>query len=392
MEFVAQQPVAHSNKDHQPPETKGTEEGSAKRNIVRRHEKGPEKQQGGAGKGKWRVTDDGSTDPGAPAIDDADPNFDSEEEGEDVVFVTAEGQAVSNHKIVLGPMLSLAEYKRRVIVTLEEYFLSEDLDEVARSVNEMDSPEYYYELVKRSINLSLDKRDHERELVSKMLSGLYPHILKSDDIAKGFERLFEVIDDISLDAPGAKNTVAAFLARAVVDEILPPAFLSDRLIVSMGGEVVEHAKLLLSLEHHGARLERIWGPGDGRPVEELKVAVDQLLEEYLLSRQLEEATICVRELNSPFFSHEIVKRAVKVSLDKTEEEQIAMSALLAHLQANELVSSEQLKKGLDRTYEVMSDLVLDTPNAKEIVAKFEERAKASNLLPSDYVSASGETV
>jgi len=69
-----------------------------------------------------------------------------------------------------------------------------------------------------------------------------------------------------------------------------------------------------------------------------------------------------------------------------------MSALLAHLQANELVSSEQLKKGLDRTYEVMSDLVLDTPNAKEIVAKFEERAKASNLLPSDYVSASGETV
>ncbi|CAM9461756.1 unnamed protein product [Heterosigma akashiwo] len=277
-------------------------------------------------------------------------------------------------------MLSLSEYKRRVINILEEYFLSEDLDEVARSVSELESPEYNYELVKRAINLSLDKRDHDRELVSKMLSAFYPSIFKSTDVAKGFERLFEMIDDLQLDAPNAKNVVAAFLARAVVDEILPPAFLSDRMVVSMGGDVVEHAKLLLSLEHHGTRLERIWGPGDGRPVEELKVAVDQLLEEYLLSRQLEEATQCVKELDSPFFSHEIVKRAVKLSLDKTEDDQVAMSLLLKHLHSNEMISSQQVTKGFERVHEVIADLVLDTPNAADIIGKFEERAKADEIM------------
>ena len=47
------------------PETRGTEEGSAKRNIVRKHNGDPhqkEKKQGGGGggKGKWNELDDGS--------------------------------------------------------------------------------------------------------------------------------------------------------------------------------------------------------------------------------------------------------------------------------------------------------------------------------------------
>mmetsp|Transcript_1357 Transcript_1357/g.1972 ORF Transcript_1357/g.1972 Transcript_1357/m.1972 type:complete len:383 (+) Transcript_1357:97-1245(+) len=381
MEFAAQS--SEAQKDHSVPLTRGTEDGSAKRNIIRRHEKGAEKRQGGPGKGDWVITDDGSSETGRAALDTADPNYDSEEETEDVVYVSNGGgqsPKITNRPEDVGPMLSLSEYKRRVINILEEYFLSEDLDEVARSVSELESPEYNYELVKRAINLSLDKRDHDRELVSKMLSAFYPSIFKSTDVAKGFERLFEMIDDLQLDAPNAKNVVAAFLARAVVDEILPPAFLSDRMVVSMGGDVVEHAKLLLSLEHHGTRLERIWGPGDGRPVEELKVAVDQLLEEYLLSRQLEEATQCVKELDSPFFSHEIVKRAVKLSLDKTEDDQVAMSLLLKHLHSNEMISSQQVTKGFERVHEVIADLVLDTPNAADIIGKFEERAKADEIM------------
>lgn len=53
----------------------------------------------------------------------------------------------------------------------------------------------------KSISMSLDQKDRERELVSKLLSGLYPDVLTTEDIGKGFERLFEIVDDLALDAP-----------------------------------------------------------------------------------------------------------------------------------------------------------------------------------------------
>lgn len=53
----------------------------------------------------------------------------------------------------------------------------------------------------------------------------------------------------------------SFLARAVVDEVLPPAYLSDLNNNRPGDLVVEKAVSLLSREHCNARLERVWGPG-----------------------------------------------------------------------------------------------------------------------------------
>ncbi len=75
-----------------------------------------------------------------------------------------------------------------------------------------------------------------------------------------------------------KEMVGCFLARAIVDEVLPPAFVSNRNNSHPGDEVLEKAVGLLSREHCTARLEKVWGPGDGRPVSELKIVIDQLLE------------------------------------------------------------------------------------------------------------------
>merc|ERR1719183_362788 len=110
----------------------------------------------------------------------------------------------------------------------------------------------------------------------------------------GFVRLLDSLDDLSVDIPDARAIVGCFLARAIVDEVLPPAFISNRNNSHPGDEVVEKSVSLLSREHCTARLEKVWGPGDGRPVVELKEVIDQLVEEYLLSRELDEAASCVR--------------------------------------------------------------------------------------------------
>ena len=71
--------------------------------------------------------------------------------------------------------------------------------------------------------------------------------------------------------------VGSFLARAVVDEVLAPTFLSDRNNTHPGDCVIEKVVSLLSREHYTTRLEKVWGPRDGRPVSELKEIMGQLL-------------------------------------------------------------------------------------------------------------------
>jgi programmed cell death protein 4 len=220
--------------------------------------------------------------------------------------------------------------------------------------------------------------------MSKLLSEAYLTLLDSDEVGKGFQRLFEMIDDIQLDAPAARPLVSSFLARAVVDEILPPSFLRNPEIAGLGGDIVKGARSLLSRDHILSRVERVWGPGDGRSVQELKVAIDQLVEEYLLSRQSEEAIQCIRELNCPHFHHEIIKRAIKQAINGTEDDCTAMSSLLVDIRSQDVISNAQLVLGFDRLYEILPDMILDVPTADVLLEKFVQQAKQDECLPLSY--------
>ena len=86
-------------------------------------------------------------------------------------------------------------------------------------MTEIKAPFFHYELVKRAVALALGKKDRERELVSRMLSDLYPSVLTMEQVGKGFERLFELADDLALDTPLAKGLLSRFVGRAIVDEV-----------------------------------------------------------------------------------------------------------------------------------------------------------------------------
>lgn len=233
----------------------------------------------------------------------------------------------------------------------------------------------------------MDFKDRERELISKLLPQLCASVLGRGDVCKGFERLLEAIDDLQLDIPDAPKIVTNFIARAVVDEVLPPAFLNDRLIMSLGGDVVEQAKVLLSLRHGMSRLARVWGPGDGRPVNELKAEIKLLLGEYLLSKDLAEAARCVKAMNCPSFHHEIVKRGVMLALDGEEEARIAMASFFAFAVDQDVVSRQQIEKGFNIVLKSLPDARLDTPRADSYVDGFIKRAVADNILPPTWLTA-----
>ena len=72
----------------------------------------------------------------------------------------------------------------------------------------------------------MDKNDREKEQASSLLSALYADVIAPEQMAKGFSKLLESVEDLSLDIPDAVELLSLFLARAVVDDILPPAYLA----------------------------------------------------------------------------------------------------------------------------------------------------------------------
>ena len=290
-----------------------------------------------------------------------------------------------NVQVLVGESsMTLTEYKRSILPIVSEYLRTGEISDVITSIEQINAPEYAYEFVKRSITVSLDHKDRERERVSKLLSVGHPQVFSSNSVGKAFERLFEQVDDTEKDCPNVREILSIYLARCIVDEVLPPSFMGDAIVCNLGGEVVEHAKRMLTLGPSGTNLERIWGPGDGRPVEDMKLAIDAMLLEFLASTDLEEAIRCIKELNAPEFMNEIVKRAVTVVLDKGDEAQQHVSNLLVYLQEKDMLTLLQAIKGFRRLHDRLDDLILDVPTAGGTLAKFTAWAVEENILPSEF--------
>ncbi|KAF0693866.1 Aste57867_15208 [Aphanomyces stellatus] len=360
------------------------------------------KKQGGGKKGLWGKPEDIIK---IPKDDKHDPNFDSEEETDEIVLVTSNPDprvkgppsptTRSLAKIALfegnvrafGASPVPGDVKKQFEEILAEYFVSGDAEEVRLRLAEASASsdgQFNYELVKRAITMSMDKHEREREAVSRLLSELYLNGLTPTELAQGFRRVLVSADDLALDIPSAVHMLSIFAARAIVDEILPPRFLEDPILVAHSSDVVQEAVKKLSINHGTVRMEKGWGPGDGRPVEELKVAIDQLTKEYLLSGDVNEAATCVRELNVAHFHHEVVKRGIINSFEEGKEYSNAMGSLLAYLVSQEIVSSAQLRKGFDKVALAIPDLQLDVPAAPKLLAALVTRAKSDGILPADY--------
>lgn len=111
------------------------------------------------------------------------------------------------------------------------------------------------------------------------------------------------------------------------------------------------------------------------------------LQEYLLSRELDEAASCVRELKASHFHHELVKRGVKIAMEEDGRDHAsessaldAMAALFKFLSNNSIVSEYQVTKGVSRLRKSLPDLILDVPAAEKMLDEFEEMARDGGFL------------
>jgi len=207
------------------------------------------------------------------------------------------------------------------------------------------------------------------------------------DIAKGFQSLLEDLDDLTLDNPEAPDHLAKFIARAVADDALPPAYVSnhheDTPPNSNQRKCFEEARLLLKMKHGLVRLDKVWGVGGGRlPVKCLIKKMNMLLKEYLESEDVEEACRCVEELEVPHFHHELIYEAIYMAMDKSTERTMQLIRnLLKTFSTVNVVTPEQMKNGFQRVFDSMDDITLDIPRAHILLEKFVNDCAKDNIIP-----------
>ncbi|KAI3688675.1 hypothetical protein L2E82_46430 [Cichorium intybus] len=332
------------------------------------------KKDGGGGKGTWGKLLD--TD-GEAHIDRNDPNYDSGEEPYQLV-----GSSVSD---------PLDEYKKKVASIITEYFSNSDVDLAASELKELGSSEYHPYFIKRLVSMAMDRHDKEKEMASVLLSALYSDVISSTQIKQGFFMLLESADDLAVDILDAVEILALFIARAVVDDILPPAFVTRAKKSlpesSKGFQVLQTAeKSYLSAPHHAELVERRWGGSTHVTVEEVKKRISDLLREYVESGDTSEACRCIRQLAVAFFHHEVVKRALVLAMEMRTADHLILK-LLKEASEEGLISSSQMVKGFARLRESLDDLALDIPSAKSLFDDLVERAIHDGWLDASFVNA-----
>lgn len=366
--------------DHQlkvPNATKASIGGIAVRHVRRSHsgKLGRAKKDGAGGKGTWGKLLD--TD-GESHIDRNDPNYDSGEEPYQLV-----GSTISD---------PLDEYKKFVASIIEEYFSTGEAELAASDLKELGSSEYHPYFIKRLVSMSMDRHDKEKEMASVLLSALYANVISPAQIRDGFVMLLESADDLAVDILDAVDILALFLARAVVDDILPPAFIARAKKTlpetSKGFQVLQTAeKSYLSAPHHAELVERKWGGSTHVTVDEVKKKIADLLREYVESGDTFEACRCIRALGVSFFHHEVVKRALVLAVETHTAESLILK-LLKEAAEEGLISSSQMVKGFARFAESLDDLALDIPSAKTSFRSLVPRAISEGWLDNSFAMSS----
>nr|WDD38978.1 MA3 domain-containing translation regulatory factor 2 [Fagopyrum tataricum] len=245
-------------------------------------------------------------------------------------------------------------------------------------------PNYHHYFVKKLLSMAMDRRDKEKEMAAFLLSSLYAQIIDPQQVYQGFCNLLESADDLVMDIPDFVEVLAIFIARAVVDDILPPAFLSKQMESlqedSKGKEILIRAKKgYLSTPYHGEILERKWGTSKSKSVENVRERISNLLREYVVSGDKKEASRCIKDLHVPFFHHEIVKQAILMAMEKRKAEGRVLD-LLKMCEEEGLINSSQMTKGFSRLIDNIDDLCLDIPNAREILQSLITKAASGGWL------------
>jgi len=297
-----------------------------------------------------------------------DPNYDDYKEN----AVIAESVLVSGNVTKSSDHL-IAEI-------LVEFTESADIRETIIDIKEhpLIEPAQFVQL---AIEFGLEHHNHERELISQLLSETHA-VFEGRGYEEGFQSILYRLPDLTLDVPDAAEFVGLFLARAIYDDVLAPSFIKNAVVDN------DLAKLALSLSYNvvhepaeRVRLENIWGPSAQNSVEQLREEAQSIVKEYMSSLDIVEADRAILALKSPSFMSQIVKEAIFLAIERgNHKPRELVLSLLTSWSKSAIISDYHMARGFDLANKSLEEIRLDVPHAEEALASIFKEAQGLKLI------------
>jgi len=345
------------------------------------------------------------------AIDNRDPNYDPFDEDEEYVdfYMTEETENLGtipyhvvrstkttpakpprsssqtlgrfhmpSHRLARSedqPPISLTKFKESVDGMLEELFTSNDFATFVDRVTNLNCRVYHDELVAHIIRVSFDRSDRERDIVEELITLMKKSSHVSlGQLSRGFEKLFLTWEDIVLDCPEAPAMILKYVELAIADDVLPPNFIA-RLpeqflskLASIEPCVTEYPEIVQQLVE----------------LQDFKKACNSIVVDYLASDGAESVGDIGPRLKGGR-GHEFVRRAVNISLDREDKQRELVCVLLTKLRDIRVINEDDFLWGFSHLLGSIEDLIIDCPNAVDLVSKFLIRAVTDEVIPPAFL-------
>ncbi|KAF4726475.1 Programmed cell death protein 4 [Perkinsus olseni] len=301
----------------------------------------------------------------------------------------------------------LKTFKEHAKAILVDYFASHGgggAEEVGQSLLALEKPGMHHEFVRSALQLSFDRDVRTRAEVIQLLADLRDkRVLTDDDLTLGFGRMLGSLEDFTLDCPGAPDMLSGLIVQAVVEELLPPAFLKNSLRLRTGNDVgincVRHAISVLDSERvwrqrherHG-RFNLAGSPCSaddddlGRSnknkvefaaleeegIKKWKQELRNAIIEYFCSADGDEFCRLAAEWDmSSEQAAIIVKYILIMAMERTGEQCLMAADLLCHcVLVREELSKDDIVNGFKLIMSNISDVKLDIPDAVDMLRAF----------------------
>eukprot|EP00359_Climacostomum_virens_P008948 CAMPEP_0204908978 /NCGR_PEP_ID=MMETSP1397-20131031/7809_1 /ASSEMBLY_ACC=CAM_ASM_000891 /TAXON_ID=49980 /ORGANISM="Climacostomum Climacostomum virens, Strain Stock W-24" /LENGTH=493 /DNA_ID=CAMNT_0052078685 /DNA_START=382 /DNA_END=1863 /DNA_ORIENTATION=+ len=280
---------------------------------------------------------------------------------------------IKHEEVVVGELLEgLAAVKRTILQILEEYYAGAAASDIIDFLNRPHHRLYTSLVVRKSIELAFDRPPKDKELCSRLLAELGSVEYDPEVYVEAFDDLLWNIEEYVKDVPDAVEQLSKFIARATIDEVLPANYAAD---AQLHEDEALQLKVLTQthamLRGSSTRLENVWRPRVDQ-LADLQVQYQLIIKEFLDSHDLSNVALCLKELHSPHYMHEFIRKGLELAMDRSPAQQESFVNLLLSLKEQDLLPLSQVQQGLERLAAKLPELQLDCPRAQEY---YEEAAR-----------------